>query len=114
MDLGLSKQNAVVVGAGRGIGRAIAEAFAAEGANVALLDRDAGVADVAQSVGATNGVRTLGVAADVSNFDAMQTAAAQVENELGPVTHLVFAVGIGSGKMGFPFWNLAPQDWKRV
>ena len=114
MDLGLSKQNAVVVGAGRGIGRAIAEAFAAEGANVALLDRDAAVADVAQSVGAASGVRTLGVAADVSNFDAMQTAAAQVENELGPVTHLVFAVGIGSGKMGFPFWNLAPQDWKRV
>lgn len=114
MDLGLSKQNAVVVGAGRGIGRAIAEAFAAEGANVALLDRDASVVDVAQRIGAASGVRTVGVAADVSDFAAMQMAAGRVESELGPVMHLVFAVGIGSGKMGFPFWNLAPQDWQRV
>ena len=33
---------------------------------------------------------------------------------LGPYTHVVFAVGIGSGKFGFPFWNLEPGDWDHV
>ena len=43
MDLQLAGQTAVVVGAARGIGRAIAAAFAAEGADVALIDRDPAV-----------------------------------------------------------------------
>jgi NAD(P)-dependent dehydrogenase (short-subunit alcohol dehydrogenase family) len=30
------------------------------------------------------------------------------------VDHVVFCVGIGSGKFGFPFWNLEPSDWARV
>ncbi len=33
---------------------------------------------------------------------------------LGRVDHVVFAVGVGSGKFGFPFWNLDPADWERV
>src|SRR6202020_2667434 len=33
---------------------------------------------------------------------------------LGRTDHIVFAVGIGSGKYGFPFWNLEPADWGRV
>src|SRR6202008_1858415 len=30
------------------------------------------------------------------------------------VDHVVFAVAVGSGKFGFPFWNLTPEDWPRV
>jgi len=33
---------------------------------------------------------------------------------VGRVDHVVFAVGIGSGKFGFPFWNVPPADWARV
>src|SRR5947209_9351248 len=51
VDLQLSKQVAVVAGAARGIGRAIAEAFADEGAHVVLLDRDAEVSHAAQEIG---------------------------------------------------------------
>ena len=50
MDLELAGHTAVVVGAARGIGRAIAEAFAAEGANVALIDRDPAVVAVAREL----------------------------------------------------------------
>ena len=114
MNLELTDQVAVVVGAASGIGRAIAQAFADEGAHVALLDRASAVTDVASEIalGATGRIRAL--VADVVDYAAMQQAAATLENELGAVAHVVFTVGIGSGKTGFPFWNLQPQDWPRV
>jgi NAD(P)-dependent dehydrogenase (short-subunit alcohol dehydrogenase family) len=33
---------------------------------------------------------------------------------IGHVDHVIFCVGVGSGKFGFPFWNLQPGDWARV
>jgi NAD(P)-dependent dehydrogenase (short-subunit alcohol dehydrogenase family) len=44
----------------------------------------------------------------------MVSASRQVKGALGRVDHVVFAVAIGSGKFGFPFWNLTPEDWPRV
>jgi NAD(P)-dependent dehydrogenase (short-subunit alcohol dehydrogenase family) len=38
----------------------------------------------------------------------------QTTKTIGRVDHLVFAVGVGSGKFGFPFWDLEPSDWPRV
>jgi len=114
MNLELAGQVAVVLGAASGIGRAIAQAFIQEGAKVALLDRAASITDVAQQMeGAQNG-QTLGIVADVTDYAAIQQAAAQIEKGLGPVQHVAFAVGIGSGKVGFPFWNLTPADWPKV
>jgi 2-hydroxycyclohexanecarboxyl-CoA dehydrogenase len=108
MDLGLVGQVAAVVGSAQGIGAAIAQAFAAEGARVALIDRDARVSETAAAVGG------LAVVGDVTDHAAMEAAARRVKGELGRVDHVVFAVGIGSGKFGFPFWNLSPADWPRV
>ena len=113
MNLGLSGQNAVVVGGANGMGRMIAKTFAAEGAGVALLDRDPVVDEVAQEA-ASHGVCTLSKQVDVTDYPALEAAAARVEQELGPVHHVVFTVGIDSGKGGFPFWNLEPSDWPRV
>jgi NAD(P)-dependent dehydrogenase (short-subunit alcohol dehydrogenase family) len=114
MDLGLTGQVAVVVGAASGIGRAIAEEFAAEGAHVALVDRAATVQEVATQINGQYTVATLGVVADVTDYEAMQQAAEQIITEMGGVDHLVYAAGMGSGKGGFPFWNLTPGDWPRV
>ena len=114
MDLQLSGQTAVIVGSARGIGRAIAEAFAAEGANLALFDRDPGVTAVAQELAQRRGVRALPFLADVTDFAAVQGAAGAVEAGLGRTDHVVHAAAVGSGKYGFPFWNLEPSDWPRV
>src|ERR1043166_2560599 len=110
MNLELKDQTAVIVGAARGIGHAIATAFARENANVVLFDRESSVGEAASALAKECGVRGLGVVADVANFVGIKQAAAQI----GRVDHLVYAVGIGSGKFGFPFWNLEPGDWPRV
>ena len=114
MNLDLAGQVTVVLGAASGIGRAIAQAFVNEGAHVALVDRAAAVVDVAKQMAGEQSGKLLAVEADVADYGAMQQAAAQIEQTLGAVEHIVFAVGIGSGKVGFPFWNLTPADWPRV
>ncbi len=114
MDLDLKGQTAVVAGSAQGIGRAIARAFAAEGAYVALVDRDPTVRDTARQLGEEHQALTVPIVADVTDYAHMRQAAAEVEGTLGRIDHVVFAVAIGSGKFGFPFWNLSPEDWPRV
>jgi NAD(P)-dependent dehydrogenase (short-subunit alcohol dehydrogenase family) len=50
----------------------------------------------------------------VTDYPAVQAAAARIEQALGQVRHVVYAAGCGSGKFGFPFWNLQPADWERT
>jgi NAD(P)-dependent dehydrogenase (short-subunit alcohol dehydrogenase family) len=114
MNLGLKGQTAVVVGGARGIGRAIAAAFAAEGANLALLDRAPEVAAVAMELAETHGGSHLSFTADVTDFEAVRRSAAEIQKTLGRTDHVVFAAAVGSGKYGFPFWSLEPGDWGRV
>ncbi len=114
MNLHLSGQVAVIIGGASGIGLAIAEAFAAEGAPVAILDRAANVAEIAAQIGAEHGVPTHARALNIADYDDVVAAAAEIEEQLGPVTHVVNTAAIGSGKGGFPFWKLAPADWQSV
>ena len=71
----LTDKNAVVTGAGTGIGRAIALAFARAGANVACVDLDAGAAQATCDAIAKTGRRGLALACDVG-IEADVTAAA--------------------------------------
>jgi 2-hydroxycyclohexanecarboxyl-CoA dehydrogenase len=114
MDLKLSGRVAVITGGASGIGRAIAAAFAGEGAHVALWDLGAATAAVADEIRSELSVRAIGVAADVSDEAAVAAAVERTVAELGPIDHLVHAAAIGSGKFGFPFTNLSPADWPRV
>jgi NAD(P)-dependent dehydrogenase (short-subunit alcohol dehydrogenase family) len=114
MELGLRGEVAVVVGAASGIGRAIAAAFAAEGARVVLADRATSVTETAEQLAQQFGAQTLGVVADVTDYAAMQGAAIMSDQAFGGADHLVYAAGMGSGKGGMPFWNLTPSDWPRV
>lgn len=114
MDLQLKDDVAAIVGAAKGIGLAIAEAFAAAGASVALVDREPAVVQAAAELTKASGARCEGLVADVTDYAAVQRAAAQVDAALGGCQHVVYAAAVGSGKFGFPFWSLAPQDWDRV
>jgi 2-hydroxycyclohexanecarboxyl-CoA dehydrogenase len=114
VNLQLAGHSAALIGAARGIGRAIAEGFASEGANVFLVDRDPEVTASAAALAERFGVRAVGQRGDVTDFEAMRQAADQALTAFGRLDHVVFAVAIGSGKYGFPFWNLEPGDWGRV
>ncbi len=114
MNLHLRNQTAVIVGAARGIGHAIAKEFAREGADLALIDREKPLLHAGQQLAAEFDVNVTSWVGDVTTYKDMQHAAGHFKNERGRIDHLVYAVGVGSGKFGFPFWNLEPSDWPRV
>ena len=114
MDLQLAGDRAVVVGGARGIGFAIASAFLAEGADVAIIDRDPEGPAIAALPAQGHSSRVWTHVADVTDHAAIRAAADQIQRDHGRCDHVVFAAGVGSGKFGFPFWNLDPADWDRV
>lgn len=80
MDLGLSGRSVIVTGASRGIGRAIAEAFAAEGARLTICARNADVLDATRAALAASGAEVQAVVTDVTvAADAERLIAAAVE-----------------------------------
>jgi NAD(P)-dependent dehydrogenase (short-subunit alcohol dehydrogenase family) len=93
----LSGRVAIVTGAGSGIGQCIALGFAQMGADVACLDRrtDAGVQATLDMIAET-GCRGIGIAADVTDPDAMGRAVAETEARLGPLTIALNAAGIAN------------------
>jgi len=115
MNLNLTGETAIIVGGARGIGYAIAEAFAAEGCAVGLVDRDNEALNKAQlTLDAQCQAQCEVYQADVSNYADVQASASHFQAGLGRIDHVVCAAAIGSGKFGFPFWNLEPGDWPKV
>jgi NAD(P)-dependent dehydrogenase (short-subunit alcohol dehydrogenase family) len=96
----------VVTGAGQGIGRAIALAFAAAGDEVAVLDRDAEAAEECRQEVAMAGGRARAIRCDVSVPEEVEAAFAEL-----PVCH-VLVCNAGIGGRGILSGTLA--DWDRV
>ena len=114
MELEISGHVAVVTGGASGIGLACARGLAREGCRVALWDMSSGVSSAAAKLSEEFGGSSLGLSVDVSNFAAVEAAVTETEAKLGPISHLVHAAAVTSGKFGFPFTNVLPSDWPRV
>jgi len=85
---------AVVTGAGRGIGRSHAEAFAARGAEVGVIDINAQLVDETVAAIDAVGGRAHGIVCDVADVDAISQAIADIEASTGGIDILVNNAGI--------------------
>lgn len=90
----LEGRSALVTGAAAGIGRAIAEAFAGEGADVAILDRDAGRLGEVERELAGQGRRIVSLACDLADAAAAREAVDKAIHGLGKVDVLVNNAGM--------------------
>lgn len=108
MDLGLAGRRFVVTGASRGIGRAIADTLAAEGADVAVLARGRDQLDRARADLERHGTRVVGSPVDVTDPAALARAVDDAADRLGGLDGAVANVG---GTIGGNLLDSTPEDF---
>lgn len=102
---------AVVTGASAGLGRAIAREFAQEGYDVGLLARGLEGLEGAKKEIAALGRKAVYVQVDVADAEAVENAAAKIEDELGEIT---VWVNNAMNSVFSPVKEMTPEDYKRV
>lgn len=105
----LDGQVAIVTGAGRGFGKAIAKRLAAEGAAVGLVSRSKDQLELAASEIIEAGGKAVVATTDVTNRDDVAQAVVATESHLGPITLLVNNAGV-PGPFG-PLSEIDPDRW---
>ena len=104
---------AVVTGAGAGIGRAYAQAFASRGASVVVVDLDeAGARETASAIEAGGGA-ALALRADVASEDETRAAIDRIVDRFGAIDVLVNNAGLHLGKYN-ETTGLSLDDWRRL
>lgn len=107
----LAGRNAIVTGAARGIGAAVARAYAREGATVAVVDLDGdGAAAIAREIEGAGG-RAVGIACDVARRDRVDAMAAEAARALGPIDVLVNNAGVIRPAM---LHKMSAEQWETV
>ncbi len=101
----------IVTGGGGGIGAAVCHGFAAEGANVVVLDRAADAAGTVADAITADGATALAVSCDITERTAVDAAIEQVTTELGTIDALVNNAG---WDLFVPFLDTEPEDWSRL
>lgn len=111
MDLRLNNRTAVVTGASKGIGKAIARGLADEGVNLVLLARtEQELEDTAAEIESATKVRVLALPTDIRNDDAVLAAVARTHDEFGEIHILINNAG---GPIKRPERQITwpPGDW---
>jgi NAD(P)-dependent dehydrogenase (short-subunit alcohol dehydrogenase family) len=103
---------AVVTGAGSGIGRALAERFAAEGMRVVVADVDEARARETEALLAARGAQALAVQVDVRQPAAVEALAARTLEAFGAVHVLCNNAGIAG--LARPTWEQSLEEWAQV
>jgi len=102
---------AVVTGASRGLGRAIALAFAAEGADVVLAARSRPDLEDTAVAAAGHGVRTLVVPTDVRRYDEVEALMGEAVTRRGRLDIVVNNSGVATVT---PFADTTPEEWQSI
>ncbi len=112
MDLGLTGRVAAVTGGASGIGAAVAAALAAEGCDVAVVDRrEAGACEGALARIRATGRRAIAITADVRDPSLARRSIAEIRSALGGLDILVCSAGITDDA---PSWKMSPAQWDEV
>lgn len=105
----LKGKNAIITGAGKGIGRAIALALASEGVNTGLISRTQSDLESLSKEISSLGVRSSAASASVSDITSVNAAVESIQKDLGNIDILINNAGIA--KFG-NFLDLEPADWE--
>ncbi len=111
MATSLQGKNAIITGAGKGIGRAIAIALASEGVNVGLIARTQADLDKVEAELKADGVKVSLATADVSSNEEVNDAIDKIKDDLGSIDILINNAGIA--KFG-KFLELEIADWEKI
>ncbi|WHY71413.1 3-ketoacyl-ACP reductase [Fictibacillus enclensis] len=107
----LKGKTALITGAGRGIGRATAIAFAKEGIHVGLLGRTLANLEKTAAELKEYGVKVSVAEADVTDYDAVVKAVETLTSDLNQIDILINNAGVA--KFG-GFLELSPEEWKNI
>lgn len=108
----LTNKTAIITGAGKGIGKATAEALAAEGVQLGLLARTASdLEQLQQDLSSRYGVKVFNATADVANSTEVRAAVSSLASSLGRVDILINNAGTGAfAKMV----DMDPEQWEQI
>lgn len=107
----LNDKVALITGGASGIGKEIAEAFAREGARVAIADNNGSDADVTAKTLQAKGWTALGVSMDVTEEDQVTMGINSIVKSLGPIDILVSNAGV---QYISPIETLAFSEWQKL
>ncbi|TKC16785.1 3-ketoacyl-ACP reductase [Robertmurraya kyonggiensis] len=109
--ISLKGKTALITGAGRGIGRAVAIALAKEGVNLGLIGLTMSNLEKVTTELEQYDINISAATADVSDLEAVQHAVEHIKLDLGPIDILVN--NAGTGKFG-GFLELTPEEWENI
>jgi NAD(P)-dependent dehydrogenase (short-subunit alcohol dehydrogenase family) len=111
MDIRLDQKTALITGASRGIGRAIALEFARSGANVIITARSVNDLETLAAEIRALGQKAIAIPCDLNEPSSLDAAVAQAQSELGSIDILVNNAGI---TQGVKFTQMTPELWQRI